>query len=142
MRALPALVLSAALVAPAAALAQQPKAVTVVVGTSECARLVRHVPADDVAYKPGVDAYGRTVAPADLPGTQVIKAPDRITINLSIDTMRAFGITDSSGLLKSEASVGQVTYDINSGKLAFNGQPLTDPEAAALAAGCRSAATK
>ncbi len=31
-----------------------------------CRQLVRHVPAADVAYKPGVDAKGKPIAPADL----------------------------------------------------------------------------
>ena len=137
MRALPALVLSAALVAPAAALAQQPKAVTVVVGTSECARLVRHVPADDVAYKPGVDARGNAVTPADLPGSARITAPNEITINLTVDLLRAYGVPSESPLSpRGEASVGTVAYDIAAGRLTFNGQPLSDPEQQALAAGC------
>ena len=53
----------------------KPGAVEITVTPKDCRRLVAHKPADDVTYKPGVDAYGRPVAPADLAGTQVIKAP-------------------------------------------------------------------
>lgn len=41
----------------------------VTVSRQDCARLVRHVPAADVAYQPGVGVKGRKVAPADLPGS-------------------------------------------------------------------------
>ena len=34
----------------------------------DCAPRPLHRPAPDVAYAPGVDAYGRAVTPADLPG--------------------------------------------------------------------------
>ena len=35
---------------------------------ADCRRAVAHLPAADVQYKPGVDARGRKVAAADLPG--------------------------------------------------------------------------
>lgn len=113
--------------------------VTVEVSPENCRRLVRHVPSDDVAYKPGVDAYGRPVAPADLPGSAVIKAPEKVTIALTLDFLRGAGVGEDSALLDQEVSVGSVTYDINSGRLEYNGQPLSDPEAGVLAAGCKKA---
>jgi hypothetical protein len=106
----------------------------------DCRRLVAHRPADDVAYKPGVDAYGRPVTPADLPGTQVIKAPDKITFNITYDALGKLGLTKASNLLSGEATVGEVSYDISSGRLEFNGAPLTDPEIAVLATACKSLA--
>jgi hypothetical protein len=104
----------------------------------DCRRLVAHRPADDVAYKAGVDAYGRPVTPADLPGTQVIKTPNKITFSITYDALRGLGLSENSELLSGEASIGAVSYDISKGRLEFNGQPLGDPEIAALAAACKT----
>jgi hypothetical protein len=110
----------------------------VTVKPGDCRRLVAHKPADDVAYKAGVDAYGRPVTPADLPGTQVIKAPNKITFSITYEALKDLGVSESSSLVTGEASVGEVSYDISKGRLEFNGQPLGDPEIAALAAACKS----
>lgn len=108
----------------------------VTVKPEDCRRLVAHRPTDDVAYKPGVDAYGRPVTPADLPGTQVIKAPNKITFSITYDALKGLGVSEGAGLLSGEASVGDVSYDISKGRLEFNGEPLTDPEIGALAIAC------
>jgi hypothetical protein len=108
----------------------------VTVRPEDCRHLVAHRPADDVAYKPGVDAYGRPVAPADLPGTQVIKTPNKITFSITYDALKGLGVSEGEGLLSGEASVGDVSYDISKGRLEFNGEPLTDPEIGALAIAC------
>ena len=39
---------------------------TITVAPSACQALTAHTPADDAAYRPGVDVDGNTVAPADL----------------------------------------------------------------------------
>lgn len=114
----------------------EPGTAEVTVTPRDCRRLVAHRPADDVAYKPGVDAYGRPVTPADLPGTRVIKTPDKITFNLTYDALEKLGLTDASNLLSGEATIGEVSYDISSGRLEFNGEPLTDREIAVLATAC------
>lgn len=111
--------------------------VEVTVKPEDCRRLVAHQPSGDVAYKPGVDAYGRPVKPADLPGTQVIKAPNQITFSITHDALKGLGLSESSSLLAGEASVGEVSYDISKGRLEFNGQPLADPEISALALACK-----
>jgi len=116
----------------------EPGTAEVTVTPKDCRRLAAHKPAEDVAYKPGVDAYGRPVTPADLPGTQVIKAPDKITFSITYDALGKLGLTDSSSLLSGEATIGEVSYDISSGRLEFNGEPLTDPEIAVLATACKS----
>ena len=117
-------------------------AVEVQVGKKECRRLVAHKPSADVAYKPGVDAYGRPVKPADLPGTRIIKAPNKITIALSFDALEAYGISAGSTLMEGTASTGSVSYDINSGQIEYNGNSLSDPEIMALADQCRAAGYK
>lgn len=125
------------------ALAQSGSVSEVKIKPEDCRRLVQHRPGADVAYKPGVDVSGRPVAPADLPGSARITAPDEITINLTIDVLQQYGVPADSLLSPSgEASVGTIKYDIASGKLTYNGQDLTDPEQAALAAACSSIKTK
>lgn len=107
------------------------------ISPADCQRLVQHRPDADVAYKPGVDARGNPVAPADLPGQARIAVPNEITINLTVDLLRQYGVPSTSPLApRGEASVGTVTYDIAAGRMTFNGQPLSDPDQAALAAAC------
>ena len=133
---LPVLILSLALVA-AVAQAQTGAASTVTITPKDCQRLLQHTPSADVAYKPGVDARGNAVTPADLPGSARITAPNEITINLTVDLLKEYGVPSGSPLSpRGEASVGTVAYDIAAGRLTFNGQPLSDPEQQALAAGC------
>lgn len=68
---------AASLALPAAARAQEPpQPVRIVITKVDCSRLIRHVPAPDVAYQPGVDVRGREVASADLPGTGADALPN------------------------------------------------------------------
>lgn len=121
------------------AYAQDSAKTKVTISPEDCQRLVQYRPSADVAYKPGVDVNGKPVAPADLPGSARITAPNEITIDLSVDFLRQYGVaTDSLLSPRGEASVGTVKYDISSGKLTYNGQSLTDPEQEALAAACSS----
>ena len=124
---------------PSALYAAGDDKVVVDVSKKVCRRLVAHRPSADAAYKAGVDARGRKVAPADLAGTQVIKGPRKISISITKDVLAAYGASSGSSLLESEAAIGTVTYDINSGKMEFNGQFLTDPEIAALSDACKKA---
>ena len=110
------------------------------IAPKDCQRLVQHRPGADVAYKPGVDVRGNAVAPADLPGQARLTAPNEITINLTVDLLRQYGVSSGSTLApRGEASVGTVTYDIAAGRMTYNGQPLSDPEQDALAAACAGA---
>ena len=118
-------------------LAQDKPGAVVKIAPEDCRRLVQHRPSADVAYKPGVDARGNPVTPADLPGQARITAPDEITIDLTIDVLARYGVSSDSPLAPSgEASVGTVAYDIASGRMTYNGQALNDPEQEALAAAC------
>lgn len=119
------------------AVAQSASASEVRIAPKDCQRLVQHRPAADVAYKPGVDVHGRSVASADLPGQARITGPNEIAINLTVDVLQQYGVPADSLLSPSgEASVGTVKYDIAAGRLTYNGQPLSDPEQDALAAAC------
>ncbi|HIC81294.1 MAG TPA: hypothetical protein EYP07_10060, partial [Kiloniellaceae bacterium] len=64
---------------------------------ADCQRLVRHLPAADVAYQPGVDVRGRPVAPADLgaaePGAAPpLALPQAVIIPIEVDLFDRFGI--------------------------------------------------
>ncbi len=125
----PALFLLAA--APAAA----HETATVTITRADCARLVKHVPGPDVAYRPGVDVYGREVAPADLNGAPRIELPETILIDIEIDLLRRFGIPANPALYDPDAEVGEVLY--KDGRFTFNGRPLQDQAQAELAARCQ-----
>ena len=125
----PALFLLAAALAAAPAAAHE-KA-TVAITRADCARLVAHVPAPDVAHRPGVDVYGREVAPADLDGAPRIETPETILIGIEIDLLERFDIPVSH----TGAEVGEVAY--RDGRFTFDGQPLQDEAQAELAARCQ-----
>lgn len=102
---------------------------------TDCRRLVQHTPAPDVAYKPGVDARGKPVAPADLNPAPQIRVPDTIVFDAAVD-LRRYGVSTASPLFQPNAKVGEVRVD-KDGRTYFNGQPLGDPEIAALEAFCK-----
>lgn len=134
----PKLILILALMSGVASAANDGKS-AVTISPKDCQRLVQHTPSADVAYKPGVDARGNPVTPADLPGSARITAPNEITINLTVDLLKEYGVASGSPLSpRGEASVGTVVYDIAAGRLTYNGQVLTEPEQNVLAAACSS----
>ena len=123
-------VLASLLVAGGPAIAQ-----TVTVTGADCSRLVQHQPAPDAAYRPGVDVRGRPVAPADLNPAPQIRVPETITIDIAVD-LRRFGVPRTSPLFEPNVRLGTVTVD-KEGRVSYDGQPLGDPETAALAEACR-----
>lgn len=100
----------------------------------DCARLVRHQPAGDVAYRPGVDVRGRAVAPADLGGGSHL-AMGEITVAIEIDMARRYGVPTPSDRYDATAPIGIVT--IRNGTVLFNGQPMSDFDQDVIAAACR-----
>ncbi len=124
----------AALLAAAPARAHEEQA-EVIITRADCARLVEHVPAPDVAYQPGVDAYGRGVAPADLSSGAQIQAPETLRIPIEIDLFDRFGIPANPALYESDIPIGEVIY--RDGRLTFEGQPLQDEAAAELSRRCQ-----
>lgn len=104
----------------------------------DCARLTRHLPAANVSadYQPGVDAKGRKVAPADLPGSPntQIALPEVITIDLGFNLFDKYGL-GAGGLYKGEGKVG--TVSVKGDKVYFNDQLLGNADQAAVADACR-----
>jgi hypothetical protein len=116
----------------------------------DCEALVKYRQPPGVAYEPGVDAYGNAVAPADLPGSnQQLNLPPLIAIPIEVDLQNRFRIPGNRRQspmswypmpprpqpFEADAVVGIVVSDLD-GNATFNGQPLGDPEANALAEAC------
>ncbi|MCS6854402.1 MAG: hypothetical protein NZ523_06565 [Elioraea sp.] len=100
---------------------------------AECRLIARHLPAGDVAFRPGVDARGRAVAPADLsPAPQVV--PERFVVVLSVDLRRRLGLPEE---VKPELPLGQLT--VENGTLLLDGRPIPPDAASGLAAACAAA---
>lgn len=104
------------------------------VSKAECSRIVAHAPAPDVAYKPGVDARGRKVAPADASGANPIAIPDEITIDIGVDLDKKYGL-GSGGKYTGEGTVGKVV--VKGGRVFWNDKPLDQNDQSALAEACR-----
>ena len=119
--------------APLSAGAHESAAVTI--SRADCDRLVAHVPSPDVAYRPGMDAHGRPVAPADLDGGVRLDLPEDIVIEIEVDLFERFGIPADPASYQADALIGLVEY--RDGRFTFNGQPLQDEDAAALAERCQ-----
>lgn len=110
---------------------------SVVVTGKICNRVTAYVPADDVAYQPGVDVDGNAVAPADIPGSQTFELPDNIAFELPLNPFEYVGNSDlAEKFPDAQFSVGRVEYDLSSGKLTLNGKVLNQGQNAAIAAAC------
>jgi hypothetical protein len=96
---------------------------------------VKYRQAAGVAYQPGVDAAGRPVASADLPGGIQVQPRTEFTIDLTLDLRNRFGVPSNPNLLQAQANVGQIT--VRGDKAYFDGQPLTDEGQDALAQLCQ-----
>lgn len=118
----------------------------IVISPADCARIVRHVPAPDVAYQPGIDINGNAVAPADLDGgTSLDLNGEDVAIDIAVP-LRAFEgtvddetkFTDEGGKIDrfdADAKVGTVT--VRGGDVYFNDKLISSRELELLAAACR-----
>ncbi|MCG8492521.1 MAG: hypothetical protein MI743_12955 [Sneathiellales bacterium] len=109
--------------------------VQVTITKENCSRIEKHVAASDVAYKPGVDVHGRPVVSADLDGVNRIRLPDEIVIDLSLPLQDLLS-SPPERLKNADVRVGEITYNMKTGKMLFNGQELADPAMHALAEEC------
>ena len=87
-------------------------------------------------YVPGIDANGRAVAPADLPGDHTSAAAPTFSIVLDLRLRRRFGLPADARLFRPHAEVGLIT--VLGDKVLFNGRPLGAGETALLVAECRA----
>ena len=102
----------------------------------DCEALVKYRQPPGVAFEPGVDVYGNPVAPADMPGSSPpLNLPPLIAVPIDVDLQDRYHIPANSALFEAEAIVGIAVSDLG-GNVTFNGQPLSDPEADALAEAC------
>lgn len=115
-----------------------PASAEVAISRRDCQQLVRHEPAPDVAYQPGVDVHGRPVVPADLGGGSQIELPDVIYIPIEVLIQDRFHIPANSVLYKATAEVG--VAELRGNQVYYQDQLLSDPETAALEAACRERA--
>ena len=108
----------------------------VILEARDCRQLVtRHRPSLDTAYQEGVDVRGNPVAPADLASSPRLQLPEVIVIDILIPLETFLGEGTPPRIGRSEVRLGEVR--VEGERLSFNGQPLGDPAAAAIAAACR-----
>ena len=112
-----------------------PAGADVAISRRDCQQLVRHEPAPDVTYQPGVDVHGKPVVPADLNGGSQIELPDVIYIPIEVLLQDRYGIPANSVLYNATALVGVVS--VRGNQVYFEDKPLTDPEITALEDACR-----
>ncbi len=114
--------------------AQQAHAANIIIAGDACAN-VTATEAPDVEYKPGVDANGKPVAPADLPNS-TMPTPQDIQIPLQLKLKKALHLQQNSDLVAPEAVVGTIEY--KNGQLTFNGQPISDEARTDIQSACQS----
>lgn len=97
--------------------------VRIVITKVDCSRLIRHTPSADVAYQPGVDASGRAVVPADIPGSGANAIPnllpDVLEFPITINPV-SYGARNQAQREKAAALQGQA--DTYTGKMAAQAQ--------------------
>ncbi|MDH3232889.1 MAG: hypothetical protein OEQ29_05140 [Alphaproteobacteria bacterium] len=111
-----------------------PRTVIGRISPDDCRRLiVAHVPDPGVTYRPGVDAHGRSVKPADLPGSPRITLPRVFRIRLQVDLENFLGVVPPG--IDTDVLLGHLT--VRGSQVYFNGQPLDDPHRSFVVAQCR-----
>jgi hypothetical protein len=112
----------------------------------DCRRLLRHQPSGDVAYKPGVDARGKAVAPADLSGGFKMVLPDVFEFNVTKDLTAYLGgakeqlEADKAAALAAEKSAAATDAAVSSAALSLSGAQDAYTTAAAAADAATAAA--
>ena len=120
----------------------KPDAIRLTVTEADCRRITVHEPSADVTYQQGVDVRGKSVAPADLAGSTALADKIRetdIAFDLKLNPLLFAGNPALADLFdEAVVDFGEVRFDRQSGKLTLDGQPLTDPQHAAIAEACRA----
>jgi hypothetical protein len=76
-----------------------------------CNNAVRHVPAPNGAYKPGVDVYGRKIVPADIGGGSPIQIPKIIEFEVTRDLRSFLGGPQADAEAAAKAAEAASTVD-------------------------------
>lgn len=109
----------------------------IIIGRSDCAALVEHQADASVEYQPGIDATGRTVAPADLPGHEPLElGAEDVSLDLRIPLSRYYDIPVALQSIIGDAEIdaGRVTVR---GGVAYLGDHRLDGQASnAIARAC------
>jgi hypothetical protein len=108
----------------------------------DCKQLVAHSPDPGVEYKPGVDVRGKYVAPADLPGQENFKLPDKIEFDLRLNPLAyapSQGNVPSGALQNTGTNMGHVEVDLLSGQAKLNGHALDGEQTRIVTEACRKA---
>ena len=79
---------------------------------------------------------GRKVAGADLNSGKRLKLPSTLSFDISTDLGTLTGKSIGKGKI-GDAKIGTVKFDINSGKMTFNGQRISGRTQAELSAKCK-----
>lgn len=119
-------------------LASSPAAAQTVLDDAACRAITRHVPDDDVTYKPGVDVKGRPVVEADI-NASPINVPETVSFDIKIDALKHAGGTPPAGT-EALAEIGRVDIKPD-GSMFFNGAPMEGEAEAALRALCKDKTT-
>jgi hypothetical protein len=94
-----------------------------VVDVQLCREMVSHTPRDDVTFKPGVGANGKTVAPADLQTSQDYNFLKQIhDIPLSVDLAKRLSLSVTGLEMQTALPPLQIRPD---GRIFWNGQDIT-----------------
>lgn len=101
-----------------------------------CTRAVKAQSTGGADYKPGVDVYGRPVAPADTQPTLRIDPPQVIEFPVTLDVAKRLGF-DTRGPYEAKTTLTNVR--IENGRVTVNGQVIHTTNEADLIAACRAA---
>lgn len=88
----------------------------------ECRLLPDHKASADVAYKPGVDARGKPVVPADINAAPMDLAGQTIVVPLTVDLAKRLGHHTKGLALEGTTGFLEIAP---SGRVTYNGQDLT-----------------
>ena len=107
------------------------------VSRHECDALVAYRPDPSVEYQPGVDATGRPVAPADLPGHQPLElSAEDVSVELRIPLSEFYQAPASLLPLIGNAEIDPGRVTVRDGVAYLGDQRLTDQEQNAIARAC------
>lgn len=105
------------------------------VSLEDCRPVTVHVPSPDTAYKPGVDAEGNPVVPADLDPRPDFSVSEPLIIRLSLPLAALADLGLDPRLDEAEVDLGRIVW--REGRLYWNGRPLDSAAQNAVARACR-----